>query len=266
MSPEASDHLPPALRAAFAGWAWHEAWGYLGVTTVWRVTHPDGHSLFVKIGGHDRVPRMTRELARLAWAAAYVSVPRVVGRGAGAGREWFEMEPLAGLDATVHPHRVDPARLVPALARGLRAFHDALPVERCPFDERSEVKLAHVRRRAAAGLIVPARDFHREFAHLSVDEAVQELERRAPGHEDLVVGHRDYCLPNVMLDERGDVTGYLDLGELGVCDRRSDVVVGAWSVTWNLGPDWEELFYDEYGLVPTVDEITFYRLLYDLDS
>ena len=44
------------------------------------------------------------------------------------------------------------------------------------------------------------------------------------------------------------------------------VAVGAWSVTWNLGPGWEELFYEAYGVEPDEPRIEFYRLLYDLAS
>ena len=44
------------------------------------------------------------------------------------------------------------------------------------------------------------------------------------------------------------------------------IAVGAWSVTWNIGPGWEDLFYESYGVAPDPDRITFYRLLYDLAS
>jgi hypothetical protein len=56
------------------------------------------------------------------------------------------------------------------------------------------------------------------------------------------------------------------VGELAVADRWCDIAVGAWSVTWNVGPGWEDLFYESYGVQPEPDRITFYRLLYDLAS
>lgn len=81
----------------------------------------------------------------------------------------------------------------------------------------------------------------------------------------LVVCHGDYCLPNILLDE-GRVVGYVDLGELGVADRWWDLAVASWSITWNLGPGLEGLFYDAYGVEPEPDRIRFYRLLYDVVS
>jgi kanamycin kinase len=70
----------------------------------------------------------------------------------------------------------------------------------------------------------------------------------------------------VLLDTGGAVTGYVDVAELGVADRWWDIAVGAWSVTWNVGPGWEDLFYEAYGVQPDTDRIAFYRLLYDLTS
>ena len=92
-----------------------------------------------------------------------------------------------------------------------------------------------------------------------------ELEATTPGDEDFVVCHGDYCPPNVVLED-WRVTGYVDLGELGVADRWWDVAVGGWSTCWNFGDEFEPLFYESYGVEPHPDRIRFYRLLYDLVS
>lgn len=81
----------------------------------------------------------------------------------------------------------------------------------------------------------------------------------------LVVCHGDYCPPNVLLTD-GRVSGYVDLGELGVADRWWDIAIGGWSTGWNFGAEFEDLFYDSYGIEPDRDRIAFYRLLYDLVS
>ena len=61
-------------------------------------------------------------------------------------------------------------------------------------------------------------------------------------------------------------SGYVDLGELGIADRWWDVTLGAWSTTWNVGPGYEDRFYEAYGVERDDDRIAFYRLLYDLAS
>jgi kanamycin kinase len=89
--------------------------------------------------------------------------------------------------------------------------------------------------------------------------------RTSPPTEDLVVCHGDYCLPNILIDH-GKITGYVDLGELGIADRWWDLAVGSWSVTWNLGPGLETHFLAAYGVAPDEERMAFYRLLYDVVS
>jgi hypothetical protein len=58
----------------------------------------------------------------------------------------------------------------------------------------------------------------------------------------------------------------VDLGELGVADRWWDLAVATWSITWNFGPGYEDLFLASYGAVRDDARTRFYRLLYDLVS
>jgi kanamycin kinase len=112
----------------------------------------------------------------------------------------------------------------------------------------------------------PVTDFHEEHRHLSARGALDRLEADRPPTEGVVVCHGDYCLPNVLIDDAGRVTGYVDLGELGVADRWWDLAVATWSVTWNLGPGWEALFLQAYGVELDSRRNANYRLLYDMVS
>jgi kanamycin kinase len=109
------------------------------------------------------------------------------------------------------------------------------------------------------------RDLHPEHAYLTLTAALARLERLRPRSEDLVVCHGDYCLPNVLVAD-GRVSGFVDLGELGVADRWWDLAVGSWSITWNLGPGFQERFLRAYGVSRDEGRIAFFRLLYDLVS
>ena len=75
----------------------------------------------------------------------------------------------------------------------------------------------------------------------------------------------DYCLPNVLIGGSG-VTGFVDLGELGVADRWWDLAVATWRVTWNLGPGYEAAFLAAYAVAPDPERIAYDRVLYDLVS
>jgi kanamycin kinase len=261
-----STSSPESVQVEHREWRWSVAWQQDEGATVWRLSHPAAAVRYLKVGAADRWPNAGDEAARLRWARPFLPVPQVVTTGGDGATDWLLTEALPGTDATKHPLRDDPAQLVDVLAHALAHFHAAAPVATCPYDFRVPAALAHVRARVERGLVDAAVHLHPEHAHLDVDAAIEMLQRLAPDKEDVVVCHGDYCLPNVLLDGSGRVTGYLDLGELGVADRWWDVAVGAWSVTWNLGPEWEDRFYRAYGVDPDPDRIAFYRLLYDLAS
>jgi kanamycin kinase len=247
------------------GWRATLAYQLVPEVTTWRLTNPDGRVRFAKISTCPDYPTLAGEAERMVWAAAYLPVPTVVAIEEVAGGTVLITEGLPGHDATDPRWRGDRPGLVRRFGEGLAAFHRAVGEEWCPFRFDVGLALEHVRRRADAGLIDPANQFHPEHRHLTVESALAQLEATAPGDEDLVVCHGDYCPPNVLL-AGGGVTGYVDLGELGVADRWWDIAVGAWSTGWNFGREFEPLFYRSYGIAPDPDRIAFYRLLWECVS
>jgi len=215
------------------------------------------------VRGRDRDILVDCGPARMRWAvAAGLPVPAVVATCRSGRADWLLTDGLPGRDATVSDLRAEPERLVPLLASGLRRFHQT-PAGDCPFRFGPDEAMDDAARRVRAGLVKPE-DMHPEHAHLNPVAALAEAARLRPARKpDLVLCHGDYCLPNVLI-EAGRVSGFVDLGELAVADRWSDLAVATWSVTWNLGPGWEELFLASYGVSADPQAIAFYRLIYDL--
>ena len=253
---------PPELTQLAAGWAATPAYWRGATVSTWRLAGPDGATRFAKIDRTGRYPTLGAEAERMVWAVAYLPVPRVVALEQVGGATVLLTEALPGRDGTDRAWRRDLPGHVWTLGRGLRAFHDAVGDEWCPFRFDLARSLDHVSRRVGSDQVDPA-DFHPEHAHHTAASALAELEDSAPANEDLVVCHGDYCPPNVLRDD-DRVTGYVDLGELGVADRWWDVAIGAWSTCWNFGDELEPLFYEGYGIEPDPARIRFYRLLYDL--
>lgn len=256
--------IPDELLEAHSGWSWSQVSDYIPEVATWRIADHEGQVRYLKVGRRDLSITISEECFRMRWAPSHLPVPEVIDCGSNGEVEWLLTAELMGTVATSDEFKSDVGGLVAALGRGLRLFHSA-PVEQCPFDFRIERALEIVGERVASGRVDPREDFHSEHAHFTLEEAFAELQRLAPDSEDLVVCHGDYCLPNVLM-EAGQVVGFLDLTELGVADRWWDLAVGAWSVTWNLGPGWESNFLAAYGIVPDQQRIAFYRLLYDLVS
>ncbi|MEU8102298.1 aminoglycoside 3'-phosphotransferase [Nonomuraea muscovyensis] len=201
------------------------------------------------------------EAERLVWAGRWARVPRVLELGADAEGEWLVTAPVPGRSAVDPRWLAEPATAVVAIGRGLRLFHDALPVAECPFDWSVERRLAQADERIARGS-GPA-EWFAEHRHLDPEQARARI-GEPPPIDRLVVCHGDACAPNTLVADDGGFAAHVDLGSLGVADRWADLAVAAWSTEWNYGPGYADLVYESYGVVPDRERIAYYRLLWDL--
>jgi kanamycin kinase len=178
------------------------------------------------------------EAERMRWAHPYAKVPQVLESGADAEGAWLVTAALNGESAVSQRWKADPATAVRVAGAALRELHDALPVDRCPYDWSVETRLQRVN---AGRPPLPV-----------------------PPIDRLVVCHGDACVPNTLIDDAGRFAGHVDLGELGVADRWADLAVGSWSTEWNYGPGWEDAYFEAYGIEADPERIRFYRALWDV--
>ncbi|MDX6338242.1 MAG: kanamycin kinase [Streptosporangiaceae bacterium] len=253
--------LPPAVRTVVAGRVARLAWeNEVGGLTYEVGAGPD--RCFVKWTPAASGIDLGKEAARLAWAAPFIAVPRLLSHGRDDAGSWIVTAALPGQNAASTRWKAEPRTAVTAIGEGLRAMHDALPVAACPFSWTAEDRLAEIRGRAGEGRIDPASwdDVHQP---LGISRAL-ELLADIPAADQLVVCHGDSCAPNTLLTGDGCWSGHVDLGELGIADRWADLAVATWSTEWNYGPGWDGLLLDAYGVPPDTDRTKYYRLLWDL--
>lgn len=205
---------------------------------------------------------LAEEVERLAWAAPFVVVPRVLDQGADAAGTWFVTAALPGENVVTDRWKAEPDVAVAAVGRGLRALHDALTVEGCPFSWSADDRLASVDERLATGSIDPDR-WHPVHRGLGLARA-RELLGDVPDVDQLVVCHGDACAPNTLIAPDGSWVGHVDLGALGVADRWADLAVATWSTEWNYGPGFDDLLLEAYGVDPDPGRTAYYRLAWDL--
>jgi len=185
------------------------------------------------------------EAERLRWASDWVEVPEVLDCIDVDGGELLVTQGIEGRAASSPFWCARPEEAARAIGKGLRAFHDALPVAECPFSWSVAERVKH------AGLE-------------GTPEGDALIAEQPPMDDDeLVVCHGDACAPNYLLSNFGYVVGFLDLGRLGVGSRWADLAVAAWSTDWNYGPGYEDFVYQGYGIKPTDEKIAYYRRLWD---
>lgn len=253
--------VPEAVRVLAAGRPLRPVWvNVLGGTTF---EIDDGYARsFVKFAPAGSGLPLAREAERLAWAQRFTPVPHVLAAGSDHTGTWLHTAALPGGNAVDARWLADPAPAVVAIGRGLRALHDRLPVDECPFTWSVESRLASAEDRFARGQIDVAR-WHADYRHLTVAEAlVQAMDR--PPIDHLVVCHGDACAPNTLVDDDGHWAGHVDLATLGVADRWADLAIASWSLDWNFGPGWQGVFFAAYEIDPDPERIAYYRLMWEL--
>jgi kanamycin kinase len=253
--------VPDALRRALSPRALAVVWeNQLGGLTFEAVGYHD--RVFVKWAPAGSNLKLGSEADRLEWARFWTAVPKVLDYGADETGQWLVTSALPGRSAVDERWRAEPSLAVAAIGEGLRALHDALPVEGCPFEWSVENRVAEARRRADAGE-QQSLAWHESHRSLSVNEALAAI-AEPPGVDRLVVCHGDACAPNTLLDDDGRWTGHVDFGTMGVADRWADLSIATWSTEWNYGPGWQPRLLQAYGIEPDLERTAYYRLLWDL--
>lgn len=236
--PAADTAVPDAVRALAKGSPLIPLW----LNGLGGVTFRTDDGRVIKFGPLHHETSMANEAERMRWAAPYVRVPTVLEQGDDGVHEWLVTVLLRGESAVAPEWIARPEIAVRAVGAGLRALHDALPVDACPFEWSVAARIANARER---GIVVPERF-----------DTPPEASR-------LVVCHGDACCPNTLLDSEGEPLAYIDLGALGVADRWADIAVASMSTAWNYGESWEDALIDAYGIEPDRERLAFYRDLWD---
>lgn len=165
----------------------------------------------------------------------------------------------------------------PKIGRAVRRLHN-LDIGDCPFrghghgvDLRARMALA--RDVVARGVVNPS--FLSDADRFREPEAIlADLEAALPTMlareaDDLVVCHGDCCLPNIMVDPQTlTVTGFIDLGRLGIADRHADLALLLANAreTWPDEPtallaDAAMMDADHYGRTLDTERLAFYLRL-----
>ncbi|MGO4757922.1 phosphotransferase, partial [Streptomyces sp. 2MCAF27] len=111
---------------------------------------------------------------------------------------------------------------------------------------------------------LPVEQQHTPAAELLTRVTRQVPRRREQEAADMVVCHGDLCLPNIILDPRTlDVSGFIDLGRLGLADRYADLAL----LLANARETWTDeeqaraadvAFAEQYGIALDHDRLRFY--------
>jgi len=168
------------------------------------------------------------ERARMYWARTIGHpVPVVLDIGRDDYGQVLITRALPGAGAVSAEWLEKPRDAVRAIAAGLRALHEKVPVAACSF-------------------------------------RTPWIPEDAPHPDDgLVVIHGDACAPNTVIGPDGRFVGHVDLGAIGVGDRWADLAIASMSLDWNYGEGFQDEFFHAYGVTPDIQRIAYYRAAWD---
>ncbi len=254
-------HAPDVIKALLSASSVTEIHIGCSSTQVYRIQKCD-RTVYLKI--HHRSPHFSfaHEVSILRWLKEKLPVPDVVAYTSDVAHEYLVLSEVPGENCVDAMKCLDSDRIVALLADGLQQVH-ALDISQCPFDERIAAKLNRAQYRVQYAL-VDEDDFDDERLGMTDQEVYEALQRSMPPEDDLVFTHGDYCLPNILLQGNG-LSGFIDLDRAGIADKYNDLAIASRSIGYNLGSEYEQRFFEYYGL-EAVDTkiIQYYRMMDEL--
>ncbi|MFE6234395.1 aminoglycoside 3'-phosphotransferase [Cellulosimicrobium sp. NPDC057862] len=223
---------------------------------------------YAKVASGDQVAALAGERDRVRWATdSGIRGPRLLGWADAPDGAVLTTSAVAGTPADqVRPDQV--RRAWENVVAAVGALHD-VSTGGCPFDRGLRTMYALAQDVVAQGAV--RREFlrpeqeSRTGRDLLADLAAELPLRQEQEVADLVVCHGDLCLPNILLDpETLEVSGFVDLGRLGVADRHADLslLLASAQDTW---PDEAQHLQDQlqplYGSPVDADRLRFHLFL-----
>ena len=218
-------------------------------------------------GGHD-----TADTRILRWLRGRLPVPEVAAHEIRDGTDWLLMTRIRGR-TLCDPAVMDrPSLLLDCMAEALHLLWSA-DIAGCPFERTLDGELDAAERAIRAGTYDPSGCDPQTFGPGGFRDPTALLDwlRGNMPHEERVLTHGDFCLPNMLTDGRG-VAGMIDLGGCGVADPWRDLAKGWWSLKHNsnghYGKPRPEIDPDDLfraaGIAKDEEKLRYYLLLDEL--
>ncbi len=214
----------------------------------------------------------TADTLILQFLSPKLPVPKVLAHEVENGWDYLLMSRIKGRMLCDPEVMQRPSLLLECMAQALHLLW-SVPAGDVPFDRTLENELAHARSAIESGTFDasgcdPATFGPHGFS--SPAALLHYLEKNRP-HQDLVLTHGDFCLPNLFTDGQ-KLSGMIDLGDCGVADRYKDLSLGWRSLKHNsdghYGPVYPAIDPDDLfiaaGVPKDEEKLQYYLLLSEL--
>lgn len=213
------------------------------------------------------------EVNAMRWLEGKLPVPRVIYHTEEGGKGYLLMSRVNGLMGCDRYYLERPDELKCLLADTLKALWN-VDISDCPTHQSLDDDLLRAEDNVRRGM-VSFEDVDKwllaDGGFTSFESLLKWLNKAKPEIEP-VLSHGDLSLPNLFF-ENGQLTGIIDLGDMGIGDRWRDIAICLRSFKHNLEgrhgiktfPDYDVCaMFDELGIAPCADKIKYWLLLDEL--
>lgn len=209
----------------------------------------------------------------LNWLKGKLPVPEVLAFEKNGDYQYLLMTRIPGLMSCSEYYMEHPGELLPLLAQALKMLWST-DISGCPKSRDFDSELRAARYRVENNLVDiddAEPDTFGENGFENPEALLKWLEENKPAYEP-VISHGDFCLPNVLLKD-GNVSGFIDCGDMGICDKWKDIALCYRSLKHNFDgtfggkvyPDFNpDLLFEALGIKPDWEKIRYWILLDEL--
>lgn len=215
--------------------------------------------LYLKISNKTSLFDLEKEKVILEWLSQKLEVPEIIYFGKKDDKVYLLLSEIQGRVSHFIESDEEKRRNIKILAEGLKKIH-SISMTSCPINNTPDKLLQLAKERVEKG-DVDATQFDKRWSDKSPEELFEEVVKIKPNKYDLVFSHGDYCLPNILVEERS-LSGFVDWSWGGINDRYFDFAAVIWSIGYNYGEEWVNYFLEDYG-IENIDwnRLKFFQML-----
>lgn len=212
-------------------------------------------------------------IAMMHWMNGKMPVPRVIAHEVENGKSYLLMSRVKGKMACDDYYLQNSDLMVRLLADTLRKLWQ-VDISDCPITIRLDDELQEAQYNIDNGHVDiegAQPDTYGENGFESPQHLLDWLKANKPVY-DPVLSHGDFCLPNIFY-ENDILSGLIDIGRSGICDRYKDIALCWRSLQNNFNgsyggpvyPDFDaDLLFEMLEIKPDREKIRYYILLDEL--
>lgn len=163
--------------------------------------------------------QLDRAVEMMQWLKGKLPVPEVIEYIVENGFGFLLMTRIEG-EMCCSPYYMEHSdEMVTLMAEGLHRLWN-IDTTGCPRERTLTYYTEKALKSIRNGRM--SREALSEFGFETAEEMAEWIENHPVPYEP-VLSHGDYCLPNLLLKDR-KISGYIDIGDIGITDRYSDIV------------------------------------------